>query len=134
MPVTVTYDLKDADTNHRHYVRSILERFGFKRLGGSVFRYSGFANAGGDIVEDWLNHVGPAITCFRAYILYHNLKLTRFTLDAQSVAHMDFSDPAATFGSQPQSGPNLSLQTPTNDQSSDKAIRKALDACAGEFK
>jgi hypothetical protein len=37
MPVTVSYDLADADYNDRNYVRSMFERFGWKRLGGSVF-------------------------------------------------------------------------------------------------
>jgi hypothetical protein len=33
MPITVSYDLTAVDTNERTYIRSMFERFGWKRLG-----------------------------------------------------------------------------------------------------
>jgi hypothetical protein len=53
MPVTVSYDLTHATVSERNYVRSMFERFGWKRLGGSVFRYGGRKIAG-VVQEDWL--------------------------------------------------------------------------------
>jgi hypothetical protein len=49
MPITISYDLQTDDTNHRNYIRSMFERFGWKRLGGSVLRYEVT-----DDQEDWL--------------------------------------------------------------------------------
>src|SRR6266849_1695750 len=88
MPITVSYDLSDADTNERNYIRSMFERFGWKRLGGSVFRYEGDGYE-----EDWLNEVIPALMIFRSYILAKDIDLRFFTLDTNSVTHIDFSDP-----------------------------------------
>jgi hypothetical protein len=33
MPITVSYDLAEAGTNERNYIRSMFERFGWKRFG-----------------------------------------------------------------------------------------------------
>ena len=30
MPITVSYDLHDASVNHRNYIRSMFERFGWR--------------------------------------------------------------------------------------------------------
>jgi hypothetical protein len=49
MPITLSYDLQTDDANHRTYIRSMFERFGWRRLGGSVFRYEtefGFCKPG----------------------------------------------------------------------------------------
>jgi hypothetical protein len=62
MPITLSYDLQDATPNQRNYVRNALERFGWKRLGGSVFRYDGLRVARGrPLEEDWLNEVIPSL-------------------------------------------------------------------------
>jgi hypothetical protein len=65
MPITISYDLKTEDTNHRNYIRSMFERFGWKRLGGSVLRYE----VGENEEEDWLNDVVPALMLFRSYVV-----------------------------------------------------------------
>src|SRR5438105_4303368 len=89
MPVTLSYDLTDATTNQRNYVRSMFERFGWKRLGGSVLRYDGRKLKGHGLVEDWLNDVVPAIMFFRSYVMMHAIDLKRFTLDTMSVARLE---------------------------------------------
>jgi hypothetical protein len=119
MPVTLSYDLRTDNGNHRNYVRSMLERFGWKRLGGSVFRYPA-----PDEEEDWLNEVVPSLMFFRSYILRHGIELRFMTLDTNSVVHLDYSDPAATVGSVPMSGDDLLLKEPTNVQSSEERIRR----------
>lgn len=123
MPVTISYDLKTDDTNQRSYLRSMFERFGWKRLGGSVFRYP---EAGQD--EDWMNSVIPALMFFRSYILKNNIEIKFFTLDANSISMLDKSDPDLTLGISPQKGQGLTLAEPTNQQSSIKTLRDFVDA------
>ena len=129
MPITVTYDLSGAAANHRSWLRSMLERFGFRRLGGSVFRYDGVPDAQGDRSEDWLKHVAPALTLFRSYVMRNSLSLTRFTVDAQSVAFLDHSDPAALYGDRLHSGATLPLIAPTNSQAGENSVRDFIDGC-----
>lgn len=122
VPVTLSYDITTPDNNQRTYIRSALERFHWRRLGGSVFRYDGVV-VNGERVEDWLNHVIPALAFFRAYVQQHNIALNAFTIDAHSVAMLDLSDPQAPFGAGIQDGTALILATPTNPQSSESALR-----------
>jgi hypothetical protein len=128
MPVTVSYDLRTDNANHRNYIRSMFERLGWKRLGGSVFRYE---NRRGE--EDWLNDVVPALMFFRSYTIAHAIEVRFFTLDTQSVAHIDFSDSRKRLGKQPIEGTGLNLRTPTNLQSSARAIRDFVQAAIDEI-
>jgi hypothetical protein len=130
MPVTLSYDLSNIPpgANDRTYIRSMLERFGWRRLGGSVFRYEGFRDADGVLQEDWLNHVAPALMFFRSYLLAKNITLTRFTLDTSSVVHIDQSDPTLPLGFPPQTAASLNLQAPTNPQSAEQALRNFITA------
>jgi hypothetical protein len=129
MPVTISYDLTNIDNNKRTYIRSMLERFGWKRLGGSVFRYSVINNE-----EEWLNDIAPSIMFFRSYIRKYGIEVKYFTLDTQSVAHIDHSDPTATLGEQPLAGGSLTLRAPTNVQSAEKEIRQFVDAAVAAIK
>lgn len=123
MPITVSYDLRTPDANHRNYIRSMFERFGWRRLGGSVFRY---AKKRGE--EDWLNDVVPSIMFFRSYVVANDIEVRFFTLDTQSVAHIDFSDARTRLGNQPVTGTDLNLVQPGNRQSSARAIRAFVQA------
>lgn len=97
MPITVSYDLQNATPAQRNYVRSMFERFGFRRLGGSVFRYAKIRDA----EEDWLNDVAPALMFFRSYVLHHAITIRYFTLDTHAVARIDHSDAERPLGHQP---------------------------------
>jgi hypothetical protein len=131
MPVTLSYDLQDATPNQRNYVRSALERCGWKRLGGSVFRYDGLRpSRRRPLEEDWLNEVIPSLMFFRSYILNHGLTLRFFTLDAASVARIDHSDPALLLGRSPLSGGASTFHQPTNPQSAIGTLRAFIDAAA----
>jgi hypothetical protein len=132
MPVTISYDLDSStlSTNDRNYLRSALERFHWKRLGGSVFRYDGIDDGNGGRREDWLNHVAPALMFVRSFLQKKSIKLSVLTVDAFSVARVDLSDPAAPYGDAPQPGSSLVLAQPTNAQSSEKALRDFVDACS----
>jgi hypothetical protein len=131
MPVTISYDLANLDNNERNYIRSALERFGWHRIGGSVFRYDGIAGTGGDRVEDWLNDVTPALAFLRSFILRRGITINTFTIDAHSVAMIDLSDANVPLGSGPKAGKDLLLATPTNNQSAEKALRDFVDGCTG---
>lgn len=126
MAVTVSYDLSAVPAQQRNYIRSMFERFGWKRLGGSVFRYSG-RKINGRVTEDWLNDVIPSLMFFRSYVLKNQIDLKFFTLDSASVCFLDFSDPALTLGRMPQDGPGLTLSTPTNTQSAASKLREFVD-------
>jgi len=125
MPITISYDLIDMNTNDRTYIRSMLERFGWKRLGGSVFRYDGSnqQNAQG---EDWLNDVVPALMFMRSYIVARNGTLRFFTVDTHSSSTIDHSDHTILYGRQPTE--NLQFTIPTNSQSSEKTLREFVSS------
>jgi len=129
MPVTVSYDLSKVSPDDRNYLRSMLERFAWRRLGGSVFRYSG-RQRNGDLYEDWLNDVVPALMFFRSFIQERKLKLSHFTVDASSVSFLDLSDPKAPLGKNVLSGSKLRFRKPTNPRSARKTIRQFVNAAA----
>jgi len=104
----------------------MFERFGWRRLGGSVFRYAG-RKIKGVMQEDWLNDVAPAVMFFRSYVLGNSIQVKSFTLDAMSVSRVDCSV-APHFGRRPRNGTALSLKRPTNAQSSEKKLRDFVDA------
>lgn len=126
MPITVSYDLTGATNAQRNYVRSMFERFGWRRLGGSVLRYEG-RKIKGIVHEDWINDVVPALMFFRSYILKRQIPLGSFTLDTLSVSRV-VNNAQGQFGRRPRAGQKLSLKTPTNHQSSMKTIRKFVDS------
>lgn len=127
MAITLSYDLVTDNANHRNYLRSMLERFGWTRLGGSVFRYDG-RDIGGTREPDWLNDVAPSLMFFRTYTLRHGILIKFLTIDASSVAMIDHSDPQATYGVQPEPSNALTLRAPTNAQSSEDRIRRMVQA------
>jgi len=122
MCVTLSYDLTDVEPNERTYLRSMLERFAWKRRGGSVFRYED------DEYDDWLNRIVPSLMFFRSYIVAHGITLTRFTIDANSTSFIDTSDETDQLGSPPCKGGLLPLVEPTNTQSAEALIREFVDA------
>jgi len=130
MPITVSYDLAAADTNERNYIRSTFERFCWDRIGGSVFRYDLTDGTG---QEDWLNDVVPALMIFRSYCLAKKIQVRFFTLDTSSVTRIDVSDPEAIVGTRPVNGADLELCTPTNVQSSEERLRRAVTAVVDIF-
>jgi hypothetical protein len=127
MPITLSYDLENIDPNGRNYVRSMLERFGWQRRGGSTFRYIGREHDEVTI-EDWLNDVAPSLMYLRSYVLSIGASFKFFTIDAQSTSILDHSDPTATLGWQPTGGNDLELREPTNNQSSVQRIRDFVNA------
>ena len=110
MPITLTFDVEDADNNQRNRVQELFEKLGWQNVGGSSYRYPPLGQAG---VEDWLNHVIPALMLFRKYLQSSNrVTLTKFSLDAQTSTGYD---PASNYGSPPVvMVANHLVQTATN--------------------
>lgn len=123
MPVTVSYDFRGAEGNQLNILRTSFERFGFRRLGNSLFRHD--ANVAGD---DWLNCIAPAMMFFRSYVLHHNMQLIRFTVDCHGASFIDFSG-VPTFGELPLEGANLHLAQPTLQAGTDAALTTWVDDC-----
>lgn len=95
MPIVVTFDLVDADTNQRNRVQEIFEKFGWQGLGGTAYRYPPLAAP--IAPEDWLNHVIPALMLFRRYLLSSNrVQLTGLTIDAHSSTGFDSQIPCGS--------------------------------------
>lgn len=126
MPVVFTFDVEAADTAERNRVQSLFERLGWENIGGSAYRYPRLGTDD-QPVEDWFNHVIPALMLFRSYILSSRRKLPRYTLDVQSSSGHNRS---RKFGSPPRAAKSkrkFQLYTPTNKAFGEKNLRDWLD-------
>jgi len=130
MSITISYDITGATPAERNYVRSMFERFGWRRLGGSVLRYQ---LIDGQDEEDWLNDVIPALMLFRSYVLAKKITINFFTLDTNSVSRIDWTDSEKLLGYAPTDGTELHLYPPTNAQSSEKRIRRGVQSLIDLF-
>jgi len=100
MPVVFTFDLSDATPIQHNRVQSFLERLGWENIGGSAYRYPKLGTTD-QPVEDWFNHVVPALMLFRAFVLKSGIPLPRFTLDVQSSSGRSIG---TKFGERPRPG------------------------------
>ena len=128
MPIIITYDFEGADPNDHTSLRQMLENFGWRAVGGSVFRYSGRHIPQGFDYEDWLNDVVQSLMFFRSYVRSHRMTLKRFTIDASSTSQIDMSDPARSFGNPPKVGKNIRLRGRLTGPR-EKKLRDFVNAC-----
>jgi hypothetical protein len=92
----VTFDLEGAQPGAEYNrIQSFFERLGWQNLGGTSYRYSKLGTE--EPVEDWLNHVVPALMLLRAYLTTTGRPLKKFTLDCQSSAGYDRAGPYGTL-------------------------------------
>jgi hypothetical protein len=135
MPVLFTFDIRGAPPPERRRVQSFLERFGWENIGGSSYRYPRRGTRD-QPVEDWLNHVVPALMLFRCYILSSGRQLPRFTIDVQS--SVGFNE-ATQFGLGPKPGTGVrrrrprirvKLYKPTTSAFGEKKLRNWLESVA----
>jgi hypothetical protein len=108
MPVILTFDLEQASQAEHNRLQSLFQRLGWEDLGGSSYRYPRLGTK--EKVEDWFNHVVPALMLFRNYLLKSKRKLTGYTLDVQSSAGYN---PSRKFGKPPLASAKVSLYIPT---------------------
>ena len=128
MPIVVTFDIQGAQPAERNRIRSLFERLGWEALGGTAYRYQ--ILAGNSQLEDWFNHVVPALMLIRAYILKSGRPLTRFSLDAQSSTGMN---PGAGYGTRRVPVAKLFFYPPGNPQFGEENLRVWLDAVTAAF-
>jgi hypothetical protein len=83
MPVTFSFEL-DAAPYESNQIGAFIERLGWERLDTKTFRYPRMGQRPGDELEDWFNHVVPALMFFRSYVLTRHLTVKALTLDARS--------------------------------------------------
>lgn len=124
MPIVITFDIEGAATNEYNWVQSMFERLGWQNLGGSSYRYP---KLGADQpVEDWFNHVIPALMLFRAHIIQNGKVLKKFTLDAQSST--GFVRAEQVFGHPPLSAGDISFYEPGNAQFSQNRLETWINS------
>lgn len=124
MPIVVTFDIEAAGTNEYAWVQSLFERLGWQNLGGSSYRYP---KLGADQpVEDWFNHVIPALMLFRAHIIKNGKVLKKFTLDVQSST--GFVRGEQVFGHPPLPAAEINYYDPGNVQFAQNRLETWIDS------
>lgn len=119
MPVMFSYNFTGHEGIDNNHIQSMFERFGWKNVGGSCYRYPPL---GSDplLTEDWLNRVIPALMLFRAYVLKTGVTVSRFSLDAHSSTGHD-----GKYGDAPVAQPVL--MAPVNGSFGVKNLEEWLD-------
>lgn len=125
MAVVITFDLTDYNANDHARLKAMFERFGWENLGGTAYRYPRLGTHD-QPVEDWLNHVVPALMMFRAYLTNHpEVTLDRFTIDTNSSSGYN---PSSGFGHPPMAGTQAASYEPQHKgHFSKKALWRWLD-------
>jgi hypothetical protein len=118
MPIVVTFDIEGAPPRDRNRIQSFFERLGWENLGGSSYRYP---RLGSDQpVEDWFNHIIPALMLFRTYLISSGKTLSKFTLDVQASSGFN---PTTKYGCAPTNvPPALVLYDPNSQAFGEKKL------------
>ena len=124
MPIVFTFDIRGAPPVERNRIQSFFERFVWQNLGGSAYRYPRLGVEREHPVENWFNHVIPALMLFRVYVVESGRELTSYTLDIQSSAGMN---PYTGFGTPPEEAHEINLYPPNNSQFGETNLRDWLD-------
>ena len=110
MPITVTFDIERPTPLELNRLRCAFERFGWEHLGNTAYRYPQLHQAGA--VEDWFNHVVPALMLLRAFavhLLADGRRLAKFSIDVQSsTGH----DPVTGVGTPPLGADDIGYEQP----------------------
>jgi len=122
MPVVITFDIAAAPSGERNRIQSFFERFGWENLGGSSYRYPKLGTDD-QPVEDWFNHVIPALMLFRTYLISSGRQLTKCTLDVSTSTGYS---PNTNYGNPPLPGAAVPLYQPTNLQFGEQRLRDWL--------
>lgn len=116
MPITVTFDIERPTPLELNRLRSMFLRFGWEHLGNTAYRYPQLDQY--DAVEDWFNHVIPALMLLRTFavhLLADGRSLRKFSLDVQSSTGYN---PLTGVGTPPLAAGSIPLELPTGGQRS----------------
>lgn len=111
MPIVVTFDVERPTPDELNRVRGVFERLGWERLGNTAYRYPKLHEYG--VVEDWFNHVVPALMLLRAFAVFATgtgRKVTKFSIDAHSSTGYN---PVTDVGTLPLPGPDVPFTEPS---------------------
>jgi hypothetical protein len=111
MPITVTFDIERPTPLELNRLRSAFERLGWEHLGNTAYRYAKLDQH--DAVEDWFNHVVPALVLLRAFavhLLSSGRSLKKFSLDTQSSTGYD---PLTRVGTPPVEADDIGYAQPS---------------------
>lgn len=111
MPITMTFDIVRPTPLELNRLRSAFERLGWEHLGNTAYRYPKLHQH--DAVEDWFNHVVPALMLLRAFavrLLTDGRSLKKFSLDVQSSTGYD---PVTGVGTPPLAADDIDYEQPT---------------------
>ncbi len=116
MPITVTFDIERPTPLELNRLRSAFLRLGWEHLGNTAYRYPQLHEHAA--VEDWFNHVLPALMLLRAFavgLLVDGRSLKKFSLDVQSSTGYD---PVTGVGSPPLAADDIDFELPLRRNSS----------------
>jgi hypothetical protein len=111
MPITVTFDIERPTPLELNRLRSAFERLGWEHLGNTAYRYPQLHEH--DAVEDWFNHVVPALMLLRTFavhLLADGRSLKKFSLDVQSSTGYD---PVTGVGMPPLAADDIDFELPS---------------------
>ncbi|MCI0701721.1 MAG: hypothetical protein L0241_11615 [Planctomycetia bacterium] len=111
MPITVTFDIVRPTSLELNRIRSAFERLGWEHLGNTAYRYPQLHQH--NAVEDWFNHVVPALMLLRAFavhLLADGRSLDKFSIDVQTSTGYD---PVTAVGTPPLAADDVSYSLPS---------------------
>lgn len=111
MPITVTFDIERPTSLELNRLRSAFERLGWEHLGNTAYRYPQLHQH--NAVEDWFNHIVPALMLLRAFavhLLADGRALDKFSIDVQSSTGYD---PVTGVGTPPLAADDVSYSPPS---------------------
>lgn len=110
MPITVTFDIERPTPLELNRLRSAFTRLGWEHLGNTAYRYPLLHKY--DAVEDWFNHVVPALMLLRSFavsLLADGRSLKKFSLDVQSSTGFN---PVTSVGTPPLAAADIAYVQP----------------------
>jgi hypothetical protein len=95
MPVLFSFDLDNYQNNDHSRIQAFFERLGWQHVGGTAYRYPRLGTDD-QPVEDWFNHVIPALMLFRSFVRSRNIQVANFTIDVQTSTGYNAGGPFGT--------------------------------------
>ena len=112
MPIIVTFDINRPTSLELNRLRGAFERLGWEHLGNTAYRYPKLHQP--NAVEDWFNHVIPALMLLRSFavsLLASERSLDKFSIDVQSSTGYD---PTTGIGTPPAVADWIAYSQPTS--------------------
>lgn len=112
MPITVTFDIVQPAPLELNRLRGAFERLGWEHLGNTAYRYPKLHQP--NVVEDWFNHVIPALMLLRSFavgLAESGRSLDKFSIDVQSSTGYD---PTTGVGTPPCDADHIVYTQPSS--------------------